>query len=115
MSAAAAGNVGGVKWLLEAGADTAAVDIHGRSALDYVMSPAAKVAAPVQHLPTSNHSIVSSNWMSCFRSSLPRLNPPSLHRPVSRNSDGRIRSASNKHKQSIYFGLKITLARYIPC
>jgi hypothetical protein len=43
MSAAAAGNAGGVRWLLQAGADVTAADTRGRTALDYVLSPAAKV------------------------------------------------------------------------
>mgnify|MGYP003922751915 CR=1 FL=1 len=43
MSAASAGNADGVKWLLQSGADAAAADSRGRTALDYVSSPAAKV------------------------------------------------------------------------
>jgi hypothetical protein len=43
MSAAAAGNAGAVKWLLQSGADAAAADARGRTALDYVSNPAAKV------------------------------------------------------------------------
>ncbi len=43
MSAAAAGNADAVKWLLQSGADAAAADARGRTALDYVSNPAAKV------------------------------------------------------------------------
>jgi hypothetical protein len=53
MSAAAAGNFGGVKWLLQAGADATAADARGRTAVDYIMNPAAKVRpapAPVSHM-----------------------------------------------------------------
>ncbi len=44
MSAAAAGNVEGVKWLLDAGADAAASDARGRNASDYVLNASAKVS-----------------------------------------------------------------------
>jgi hypothetical protein len=62
MSAAAAGNVEGVKWLLQAGADAAATDARGRTASDYASTPKAKVRSthPRQycllcvHLPTNN-------------------------------------------------------------
>ena len=43
MSAAAAGNADAVKWLLQSGADAAAADARGRTALDYASNPAAKV------------------------------------------------------------------------
>jgi ankyrin repeat protein len=53
MSAAASGNAGGVKWLLQAGADAAAADARGRTALDYVLNPSAKVLSipPFSSLP----------------------------------------------------------------
>ena len=53
MSAAASGNAGGVKWLLQAGADAAAADARGRTALDYVLNPSAKVLSfpPCSSLP----------------------------------------------------------------
>jgi hypothetical protein len=65
MSAAAAGNAGGVKWLLQAGADATFADTRGRTAADYILNPVAKVRlapapAPCNHL--FSHYASPSHW-----------------------------------------------------